>query len=266
MASALGIDIGGSGIKAALVDVKTGELVSRRVRISTPKPSTPAAVAETVRAVVDRINDDHAIPDDAPAGCGLPCVVKNGVVHTAANIDKGWIGKSAADVVGEALGRKVVALNDADAAGIAEMRLGAGRDCDGTVLILTLGTGIGSAVFVDGQLVPNTELGHIELAGKDAETRVSGVARERRKLRWKAWAVEFNEYLARLEAYLWPDLIILGGGVSKTMNKYRDHLRSTAPIVPAEHLNSSGMIGAAIYASERPGRGGSDVAAAGRRG
>jgi polyphosphate glucokinase len=250
--SALGIDIGGSGIKGALVDVDSGELVSRRVRISTPKPSTPAAVARTVRDVVAKVNDDSAIPEAAPAGCGLPCVVKNGVVHTAANLDKGWIGKSAAEIVGEALGRTVVALNDADAAGIAEMRLGAGRDCDGTVLLLTIGTGIGSAVFVDRELVPNTELGHIELAGRDAETRISGVARERRKLRWKAWAGEFNEYLARLEAYLWPDLIILGGGVSKVMSKYRDHLRSRAPIVPAEHLNTSGIIGAAIYASKRP--------------
>lgn len=251
MAVGLGIDIGGSGTKAALVDLSTGELASRRVRVNTPKPSTPDEVARALRDVVGRIHDDTKIPKDAPVGCGLPCVVKNGVMTTAANIDKSWIGESADEIIGKALGRRVHSLNDADAAGIAEMRLGAGRECDGTVLILTIGTGIGSAVFVDHRLVPNTELGHIELAGRDAETRISGVARERRKLRWKAWATEFNEYLARLEAYLWPDLIILGGGVSKVMPKYRDHLKSRAPIVPAENLNTAGIIGAAIYASER---------------
>jgi polyphosphate glucokinase len=252
VAVGLGIDIGGSGTKAALVDLSSGELASRRVRLDTPKPSTPDEVAKTVRDVVKRINDDTRIAKDVPVGCGLPCVVKNGVITTAANIDRAWIGESADEVIGKALGRKVHSLNDADAAGIAEMRLGAGRDCDGTVLILTVGTGIGSAVFVDHRLVPNTELGHIELAGRDAETRISGVARERRKLRWKGWAAEFNEYLARLEAYLWPDLIILGGGVSKVMPKYRDHLKSRAAIVAAQHLNTAGIIGAAIYASEQP--------------
>ncbi len=254
MAVGLGIDIGGSGTKAALVDLATGELASRRIRVNTPRPSTPEEVAKAVAEIVGRINSDTQIPDGVPAGCGLPCVVKNGVVTTAANIDNSWIGQSADDVIGAALGRRVHALNDADAAGIAEMRLGAGRECAGTVLILTIGTGIGSAVFVDRRLVPNTELGHIELAGRDAETRISGVARDRRKLRWKAWAVEFNEYLARLEAYLWPDLIILGGGVSKVMPKYRDHLKSRAPIVAAQHLNTAGIIGAAIYASEQPGK------------
>ena len=248
----MGIDIGGSGIKGALVELSTGELLSRRVRISTPQPSPPKAVAATVRELVERINADTPVPADAPAGCGLPCVIKDGLVLTAANIDKDWIGESADDVVGKAAGRRVYALNDADAAGIAEMRLGAGRDCNGTVLVLTIGRGIGSALFVDHRLVPNTEFGHIELAGKDAETRVSAVARERRKVRWKGWATEFNEYLKRLEAYVWPDLIILGGGVSKVMPKYRDYLKSRAPIVAAQHLNTAGIIGAAIYASERP--------------
>ena len=159
---------------------------------------------------------------------------------TAANIDKAWIGRSVDELIGTALGRRVRAINDADAAGLAEMRLGAGRECAGTVLLLTIGTGIGSALFVNHRLVPNTELGHIELAGKDAETRVSGASRERRRLRWKVWATEFNEYLARIEAYFWPDLIILGGGVSKSMDKYRDTLQSRAPIVAAQFLNTLG--------------------------
>jgi polyphosphate glucokinase len=170
---------------------------------------------------------------------------------TAANIDKGWVGANAEELIGSALGRRVYAINDADAAGLAEIRLGAGRDVRGTVLLLTIGTGIGSGLFVDGQLVPNTEFGHLELNGRDAETRLSGFARERRRLRWRAWAQEFNQYLARVELYFWPDLIILGGGVSKELAKYREFLHSRAPIVPARYLNTSGIIGAAMYAAER---------------
>ena len=252
--SAFGIDIGGTGIKGALVNLDSGELLSRRVRIDTPKPSTPEAVAQTVTELVGRVSAEHPLADDIPIGCGLPCVVKEGRVTTAANIDRSWIGQSVDDVIGDALGRRVRAINDADAAGLAEMRIGAGRDCAGTVLLLTIGTGIGSALFVDRRLVPNTELGHIELAGKDAETRLSGAARERRRLRWKAWAAEFNEYLARIEAYFWPDLIILGGGVSKSMSKYRDALETRAPIVAAQYLNTSGIIGAAMYAAESADR------------
>jgi polyphosphate glucokinase len=246
----LGIDFGGTGIKAALVDLQTGELVSIRVRVNTPRPSTPEAVAAVVQTIVMNIAKDHPIPDGIPVGLGLPCVVKNGIVMTAANIDKSWIGTSASDVIGAAISRQVIALNDADAAGLAEVRLGAGRDLRGTVLMLTVGTGIGSGLFVDGRLVPNTELGHIEIKGVDAETRVSATARERRRLRWKAWAAEFNEYLARLEAYLWPDLIILGGGVSKVVDKYRDMLKSRAPIAVAQYRNTSGIIGAALHAAD----------------
>ena len=247
----LGIDFGGTGIKGALVDLATGSLETRRVRIDTPRPSTPEAVAQTIARIAQTISADHEIPDDLPVGLGLPGVVKDGVVMTAANIDKAWIGASASEIVGEALGRRVVAMNDADAAGLAEVRLGAGRDSRGTVLLLTVGTGIGTGLFVDGRLVPNTELGHLEVRGRDAETRLSGVARERRRLRWREWALEFNEYISRVEAYLWPDLIILGGGVSKVIDKYREFLVSRAPIVPASYRNTSGIIGAAIHASDQ---------------
>jgi polyphosphate glucokinase len=203
-----------------------------------------------VGQIIERLSAEKKLATDLPTGCGLPGVIKDGVVLTAANIDKAWIGLAADEAIGAAIGRRVSLLNDADAAGLAEMRLGAGRECAGTVIMLTVGTGIGSAIFVNHRLIPNTELGHIELAGRDAETRVSGAARERRRLRWKTWAAEFNEYLARVEGYFWPDLIILGGGVSKVMGKYRDYLRTRAPIVQAQYLNTSGIIGAAMYATE----------------
>ena len=247
----LGIDFGGTGIKAALIDLNSGELLTRRIRVNTPHPSTPAAVAASVAELVERVASDGPIPLDVPVGIGLHAVIKGGVAMTAANIDKGWVGASADEIIGAALGRRVYAMNDADAAGLAEVRLGAGRDCHGTVLLLTVGTGIGSGLFVYGRLVPDTELGHIEINGRDAETRISGAARERRRLRWKAWAMEFNEYVARLEAYLWPDLIILGGGVSKVIDRYREFLKSRAPIVPAVYKNTSGIIGAALNAADR---------------
>src|SRR5687768_5466172 len=242
----LGIDIGGTGVKAALVDLGSGQLASRRVRMDTPKPSTPDSVGDTVREVVTQVEADQAFPAELPAGAGLPSVVKSGVVLTAANIDKGWIGVDAAALFTEKLGRPVMPLNDADAAAIAEERFGAGRDFDGTVLLLTIGTGIGSGLLVDGHLVPNTEFGHLEFKCRYAEKLLSGVARERRRLRWKAWAQEFNDYLARLELYVSPDLIILGGGVSKVFQKYRQWLTPRAPIVPAQFLNTAGIIGAAL--------------------
>ena len=248
---ALGIDVGGTGVKAALVETTTGVLVTRRIRVKTAHPATPDAVVEQIREVVETLASEHDLPAHLPVGCGLPCVVKDGHVMTAANIDQGWIGLSAEQVIGDALGRRVYALNDADAAAMAEVRIGAGRNCPGTVLLLTVGTGIGSGLLVDGQLVPNTEFGHIEVKGRDAESRLSGAARERRKLRWSAWADEFNGYVERVEAYLWPDLIILGGGVSKVMDKYREALRSRAPIVPAQFLNTAGIIGAAMAAADR---------------
>ena len=261
---ALGIDVGGTGIKAALVDVKTGRLITRRVRIDTPQPSTPQAMAETLRQVVAEVAAEHTFPDELPVGAGLPCVVKSGKALTAANIDKSWIGTDVEELFGTALGRPVVALNDADAAAIAEERFGAGRETDGTVLLLTIGTGIGSGLTVNAVLVPNTEFGHIEFKGRDAERQLSGVARERRRLRWKAWALEFNQYLARLEHYVWPDLIILGGGVSKVFSKYSEWLTTRAPIVPAQYLNTAGIIGAALFAAESADS--ADVAKASMRG
>jgi polyphosphate glucokinase len=247
----LGIDIGGTGVKAALVDLDSGRLASKRVRLSTPSPSTPAAVAGTVGEVVAHVEAEHPFPDELPIGAGLPSVVKSGRVLTAANIDKGWIGVDAAELLGRRLGRPVLPLNDADAAAIAEERFGAGRDFEGTVLLLTIGTGIGSGLLIDGRLVPNTEFGHLEFKGRDAEKLLSGVARERRRLRWKAWAQEFNEYLARLELYVSPDLIILGGGVSKVFDKYKEWLTARAPIVTAQFLNTAGIIGAAVAAADQ---------------
>lgn len=249
--AALGIDVGGTGVKAALVDVITGELLSHRHRINTPKPATPEAVAKAIVDLVNLVAAEVELPPEVPAGVGIPGPIKDGVVMTAANIDKHWIGANADQLVGKALGRRAFAINDADAAGLAEVRFGAGRDVPGTVLMLTIGTGIGSGLFVDGRLVPNTEFGHLEFRGKDAEVRISGVARERRHLRWRVWANEFSAFLARVELYFWPDLIILGGGVSKELKKYEKWLDSRVPIVPAHYLNTSGIVGSAMYAADR---------------
>lgn len=246
---ALGIDVGGTGVKAALVDLASGTLLSSRVRLKTPAPATPEAVAETIRLVVEGVAAEVDVPSDIPVGCGLPGVVKHGRLLTAANIDKSWIDAPVAEIVGRSIGRPVHALNDADAAGVAEMALGAGRDMGGTVLLLTIGTGIGSALFIDGALVPNTELGHLELGETDAEIQLSGAARERRGLSWREWAEEFNVYLARIELYLWPDLLIFSGGVSKSIDRYSAHLRTRAPVVPAHFLNAAGIIGAALSAA-----------------
>lgn len=251
---ALGIDVGGTGVKAALVDLATAELVSDRVREKTPQPSTPEAVIEVVVRVVEKVLSGRDIPADLPTGCGLPGVIKGGVMRTAANLDGGWVDFPAADGIGAALGRTVTVINDADAAGLAELAYGAARGQRGSVVLLTIGTGIGSALISDGRLVPNTELGHLEMHGKGAETLVSGAARERRGLGWKRWARQFNQYLARVEFYLWPDLIILGGGVSKEATRFLNLLDSQAPIFQARFLNTSGIIGAA-YAAALAARG-----------
>jgi polyphosphate glucokinase len=246
---ALGIDVGGTGVKAAVVDLSSGQLVTDRVRRPTPKPATPSAVADTIAEVIGVLAASGRVTDAIPVGIGLPGVVKNGRLMTAANIDPAWTGSDAERIIGERIGRKVIAVNDADAAGVAELLYGAAAGRAGTVLLLTIGTGIGTAIFVDGHLVPNAELGHIELNGKDAETQVSGVARERRKLSWKAWAKEFNQYLDHMEFYLWPDLIILGGGVSKSIAKYEKFLATRAELVPAKLLNLAGIVGAAAFAA-----------------
>jgi polyphosphate glucokinase len=238
-----GIDIGGTGVKGAVVDITTGELTTDRVRVPTPHPATAQAV---VPVVVDLVRQTSY---DGPVGCAFPAVIKNGVAATAANIDPSWVGTSVADVVSARLdGAAVTAINDADAAGIAEMRFGAGQGIDGVVVMLTVGTGIGSAVFVDGRLVPNTELGHVEVDGHEAEHRASEIAREKHDLSRKEWAERFNRYLEVLEGLLWPDLVIIGGGVSKAPEKVMPLLESKAKIVPATLANAAGIIGAALAA------------------
>lgn len=245
---ALGIDVGGTGVKAAIVDLATAELVTSRVREKTPQPSEPPAVLEAVARVVEQVFAEHGPAPDMAIGCGLPGVIKRGTMRTAANLDKGWVDYDATTQLRTRLGRTVHVINDADAAGMAELAYGEAAGQMGTVILLTIGTGIGSALISDGRLVPNTEFGHIHMAGKAAETRVSGAARDRRGLGWKAWATEFNAYLAMLEFFLWPDRIILGGGVSKESDKYWKYLVTQADLVKARYLNTSGIIGAAYAA------------------
>lgn len=238
----LGIDIGGTGIKAAPVDVQTGELVADRHRVLTPHPATPDAVAGVVGELVEHFGWSGSI------GCTFPAVVKQGVVLTASNVDSSWIGVDAADLFASATGRPVTVINDAGAAGIAEMTFGAGRGRRGVVVVVTLGTGIGTALFVDGTLVPNTELGHLEIRGKDAEKRAADSVREREGLSWKQYAKRLDEYLDALEQLLWPDLVIIGGGASKKADKYLPLLSSSVEVVPAKLLNEAGIIGAALAA------------------
>ena len=236
-----GLDVGGSGIKGAPVDTGTGELLAERVRIDTPKPATPEAIVETAVRVVRKSGWD------GPVGCGFPAVIKDGVVRTAANIDESAIGFDLRGALEKELGGPTSVINDGDAAGLAEMRWGAGREAtEGVVLMLTLGTGIGTSLFVDGRLVPNTELGHIEIRGKDAEHRAADSARKREDLSWKEYAGRLDEYLHRIENLLWPDLIVVGGGVSKKSDKFFPHLTARTPIVAAQMLNQAGIAGAAL--------------------
>ena len=246
MATLLGIDIGGTGIKGATVDTRTGELVAPRHRILTPQPATPDAVADVVADVAKHFEWTGRI------GATFPAVVQHGTVKTAANVDKSWIGADAGALLGQATGSDVTVLNDADAAGLAEMEFGAGQHRNDTVVVVTLGTGIGSALFVNGSLVPNTELGHIQIRGKDAERRAAESVRDREQLSWKQWAKRLNEYLAVIEALLWPDLIIIGGGVSKKSDKFFPLLKTRADVVAAKLLNEAGIVGAAVAARRAP--------------
>lgn len=245
---ALGIDVGGTGVKAAVVDLASAELVTSRVREKTPQPSTPEAVLETMAMVVERVLAEHPADGDLAVGCGLPGAIKHGHMKTAANLDQGWIDYDATSRITARLGRPVHVINDADAAGMAELAYGEARGQPGTVILLTVGTGIGSALISDGRLVPNTEFGHLIMRRKASETLVSGAARLRRGLGWKRWAREFNQYLAMLEFFYWPDRIILGGGVSKESQRYWQYLSTEAELVKAKFLNSSGIIGAAYAA------------------
>lgn len=244
----VGVDIGGTGCKAALVDTTAGELASDRQRIDTPHPATPDAVADTVVELVDRLGGADLI------GLTVPAVVRKGVVRTAANIDDSWIGTDAVTLFGSRLGTDCHVMNDADAAGVAEMNFGAGAGRDGVVIIVTLGTGIGTAVFTDGVLVPNTELGHIELKGHDAEKYAAGSVRERDDLSWHKWGHHVGHYLAEIEKLLSPELIILGGGVSKKFDKYSEAVlektSGNTEIVPAQSLNQAGIVGAAHAARQ----------------
>jgi polyphosphate glucokinase len=237
---ALGIDIGGSGIKGAPVDLAAGELAAERVRRPTPEKATPDAIA----GVVVEVLADLGVA--GPIGIALPTVVRQGIAMTAANINERWIGTNAAELFGNATGRPVTVINDADAAGIAEMRYGAGRGNKGVVLMLTLGTGIGSALFVDGVLVPNTELGHLTLRGGDAEDWAAASVREEQSLSWGNWAGRLQAYLELVERLLWPDLIIVGGGVSRKSDKFLPLIKLRTPIVPATLHNNAGIVGAAL--------------------
>ncbi len=244
MADVLGIDIGGSGIKAAPVDLSTGTLTAERVKIDTPHPAAPDAVAAVVRAQVT------GFAWTGPVGITFPGVVMDGVIKTAANVDKAWIDTDARELFGQATGQRVAVINDADAAGLAEMKFGAGAGQQGTVLMLTLGTGIGSALFIDGILVPNTEFGHIEVRGKDAEKRASELVREEQDLSWGKWAGRVDEYLEHMEQLLSPRLFIIGGGISRRSDKFLPLLTGLrAPVVPAKLHNDAGIVGAAMAAA-----------------
>jgi polyphosphate glucokinase len=242
----MGIDVGGSGIKGAPVDLAAGDLAEERYRLETPQPATVKSVVETVGLVAERF------PRAEGVGITFPGVVVDGVVRTAANVDKGWIDAPAAELFAEAVGAPVTVINDADAAGIAEMTFGAGRGQRGTTLMLTFGTGIGSALFLDGKLVPNTELGHLELHGEDAEARASDRARDVEDLSWREWAHRVQQYLRHVERLLQPDLMIIGGGVSKKAEKFLPLIDLRTPVVPAALQNNAGIIGAALAATGRP--------------
>ena len=236
------MDVGGSGIKGAPIDLETGELVAERHKVATPQPATPGSVAEAVAEVVSHFGWQ------GPVGATFPGVITGGVARTAANLDPSWVGTDVAAAFAEATGEPVVVVNDADAAGLAEVRWGAARDHGGLVLVITFGTGIGTALVHQGRVVPNIELGHIELDGVDAETRASAAAREREDLGWAEWADRVQRYLRAVESYLWPELIVVGGGVSRRAKKWLPLIEIRTPIVPAALQNQAGIAGAALIA------------------
>ncbi|RLU99507.1 polyphosphate glucokinase [Streptomyces griseocarneus] len=239
-----GVDIGGSGIKGAPVDVARGELTEERFKVLTPQPATPDAVADAVAEVLANFGWSGR-----PVGVTFPGVVVGGTTRTAANVAKDWVGVDAAGLLGERLSCPVTVLNDADAAGLAEVRHGAARGRDGTVILLTFGTGIGSALFTDGRLVPNTELGHLELHGHDAETRASTRAKDEEGLNWTHWARRVQRYLTHVEMLFSPDLFVIGGGVSRKADKFLPLIEGvSAEIVPARLQNNAGIVGAAMAA------------------
>jgi polyphosphate glucokinase len=253
----LGVDVGGSSIKAGLVEVGSGHLLQDTISLPTPQPATPQAVMETIAELSRLLPTPPQTPSQesggarTPIGLALPSVIKNGVVKTAAHIDPAWLGANGEEMIEKTLRRPGVLLNDADAAGLAEMRWGAGSDTSGTVIMLTFGTGIGTAVFLDGRLLPNTELGHLELHGGDAEEWASARVRTVQNLDWPAWIARVNEYLAKMHALFWPDVFILGGAVSERYEEFAPLLRSQADIRPAHFGGQAGVMGAALAASLR---------------
>lgn len=243
----LGIDIGGTGTKGAIIDMNTGKLLTERIKFATPQPATPDAVAETVQQLIEALNYKGKL-----IGCGFPAIVVDGEAKSAANIDKSWIGVNIEKVLSKKTGCNVKVLNDADAAGMAEISFGKGKGRMGTVMLITIGTGLGSAVFTDGHLLRNSELGHFHLKGhrEVVEKYASNAVRKAEELDWKDWAKRFNYYLVRLERMFSPNLIILGGGTSKRFHLYQDFLKCQAEIVPARFENEAGVIGAAMYAAK----------------
>ena len=250
---AIGIDIGGTGMKGGIVDIRTGNLVSDRFRIPTPSPATPEACAEVVVQIVEELQSRELAPaPDSPIGIDFPAVVKNGRTLSAANVDETWIGADLEGIMSKALGgRRVYGLNDADAAGLAEAHYGQGKDKDGLIAVITLGTGIGSALIINGQLVPNTELGHLEIDGEDAESRASARAREREDLSWKKYGKRLRRYFTHVEMLFSPDLFVIGGGVSKNPDKFLPYFEDEVetPIVMATLRNNAGIVGAALWAA-----------------
>jgi polyphosphate glucokinase len=239
-----GVDVGGSGVKGGMVDLDTGKLIGDRFKLLTPQPATPEAIAKTVVEVVRHFDWT------GPLGVTYPGVVVNGVVQTAANVDKAWIGTNASEIIGAALdGQQVTVLNDADAAGLAEERYGAGRNESGVVVLLTFGTGIGSAVIHKGVLLPNTEFGHLEVDGKEAEHRAASSVKERKDWSYERWSEEVTKVLVAIENLIWPDLFIAGGGISRKSEKWIPLLKNRTPVVAAELLNEAGIVGAAMAAS-----------------
>lgn len=241
----LGIDVGGSGIKGAVIDTKTGEMLTERFRIPTPSPATPDKVAEVINEIVKKFEWDGLI------GIGFPAVVQNGVAQTASNIDKTFIGTDVEKLVSKKTGCPVKVVNDADAAGMAEMKFGIGKDVRGVVVLITVGTGIGTVIFTNGKLVQNTELGHVVLKNSQtAEEYASDAVREKLDLSWADWGKRFNEYLQYMEFLFWPDLFIVGGGVSKNEHKYIDQITVKTKVVMAKLKNNAGMVGAALFAKK----------------
>jgi len=240
----LGIDIGGSGIKGAPVNIETGELLLERHRIPTPQPATPEAVGNTVKQLVDHFNWKGKI------GIGFPAAVQNGIVKTASNIDNSWIGVQINTFLSKKTGCDVSVANDADAAGMAEVKFGGGKDQKGVVILLTIGTGVGSVLFLNGKLFPNTELGHLKFNGSTIEEYAADSVRKKEDLNWKNWGKRFNKVLKHFERMFYPELIIIGGGVSKKMDKFEDQIDIATKLIPAQLMNEAGIVGAAVFAVE----------------